>query len=92
MESRLWWNGPEWLSSPPESWPNPEVSEIPYNQTLERREAKLNLNVTLDDSIFQRYSSLHKLKRFVALCKRFVHNLSKKTGEKDIIFRQIIHK
>lgn len=72
---QLWWDGPEWLSLPRKSWPNssPDPSS---DSDLELRPG-LALIATSDPeqqiwNLLGRYSSLTRLLRITAVCKRSV--------------------
>lgn len=74
MQSSLWWQGPSWLSNPQTNWAQTAVKlesvEIP-----ERRSVEVMSNVACQKlDVFQRYSTLPRLQRVVAYCKRFIHN------------------
>ena len=82
---RLWFEGPNWLSSP-DKWPSqPEVCETSEtvaetvkpkleNQMLAKEEKK-DLIV---DELLHRYSSYWKLLRVTAYVKQFVNNCKNK--------------
>ena len=84
---RLWFEGPNWLSSP-DKWPSqPEVCETSEtvaetvkpkleNQMLAKEEKK-DLIV---DELLHRYSSYWKLLRVTAYVKQFVNNCKKNKG------------
>ena len=81
---RLWFEGPNWLSSP-DKWPSqPEVCETVVetvkpkleNQMLAKEEKK-DLMV---DKLLHRYSSYWKLLRVTAYVKQFVNNCKKNKG------------
>ena len=86
---RLWFEGPNWLSSP-DKWPShPEVCETSEtvvetvkpkfeNQLLAKEEEK-NLIV---DQLLHKYSSYWKLLRVTAHVKRFVNNCKKTEKQK----------
>jgi hypothetical protein len=69
--SRLWWNGPQWLSHEPSSWPTTEFSTPTEN--LEIRNVHVATLQTPDD-ITQKFSKLNKLIRVIAYCRRFISN------------------
>ena len=86
---RLWFEGPNWLSSP-DKWPShPQVCETSEtvvetvkpkfeNQLLAKEEEK-NLIV---DQLLHKYSSYWKLLRVTAHVKRFVNNCKKTEKQK----------
>ncbi|KAJ8933002.1 hypothetical protein NQ318_003667, partial [Aromia moschata] len=74
-DSKLWWNGPEWLSQGMETWPKwhpKDTTEIP-----ERRKCQISLFNKISNQFmnFERYSILYKLQRIFAFCLRFVENI-----------------
>ncbi|KAJ8956011.1 hypothetical protein NQ318_006287 [Aromia moschata] len=74
-DSKLWWNGPEWLSQGIETWPKwhpKDTTEIP-----ERRKCQISLFNKISNQFmnFERYSILYKLQRIFAYCLRFVENI-----------------
>ncbi|XP_018359963.1 PREDICTED: uncharacterized protein LOC108759145 [Trachymyrmex cornetzi] len=85
MQSKLWWNGPEWLSSDEKDWPD---NHPQYPETLPDQ-VKVNVHVvkqTLDvfENLIVRYPSFGKLIRVLAYVFQFIHNcrnpLEKHTG------------
>lgn len=75
----LWWHGPAWLAQHQEHWPqgNIDISSDPPERKRIKMIFKANV---LDQTIFERYSSLYKLQRVVAYCFRFCKNASKKNS------------
>ncbi|XP_071056121.1 uncharacterized protein [Onthophagus taurus] len=71
IKSNLWWEGPKWLKS--KTYPDIDMNfpkELP-----EKKKNKLTFHCTITCDIFDKYSSLNKLKRVVAYCMRFYNNL-----------------
>lgn len=72
---QTWFNGPSFLSTnfkKPKFLDLPPISEIPEI----KQNAKVFTSVKNDlCSIFNKFSSLNKLVRVVAYCRRFIHNL-----------------
>lgn len=72
---RLWWDGPEWLSLPQTSWPStsPNPSSDP---DLEQRPGFAFVTTSDPEQqiwdLLGRYSSLTRLLRITAVCKRAV--------------------
>lgn len=81
----LWWYGPSFLKTAPETWPDTKKIKISISDVR-----KENIEVSfaavksvLENEIFSRWSSYPKLIRIVAYIYRFFHNLksnSKLTG------------
>jgi hypothetical protein len=69
--STLWWNGPQWLSQEPSSWPTTE-----FNAPIEHLEIRTAHVATLQtpDDTTQKFSKLNKLIRVIAYCRRFINN------------------
>nr|CAI5863527.1 unnamed protein product [Callosobruchus analis] len=81
--SRLWWNGPEFLLSSEDKWPESKYAE-PVEVPEKRKSVQLCFlsNSGLDNSILERYSSLSKLQRVVAYILRFANNSKNKSNTK----------
>lgn len=64
----LWWSGPEWLQLSPEQWPNSKLDdvELPEIKPLHA------MNAVIENDMLARYSTLRRLLRVTALCKRFL--------------------
>jgi hypothetical protein len=69
--STLWWNGPQWLSQEPSSWPATEFNAPTEN--LEIRKVHVALLRPPED-LTERFSKLNKLIRVIAYCRRFINN------------------
>ncbi|XP_065158763.1 uncharacterized protein [Atheta coriaria] len=74
-ESKLWWQGPTWLTQEKETWPTqPMIRKvIPTPSTINILMVKPN------SSIINRFSTLHKMLRVLTYCRRF------RTRDKDEI-------
>nr|CAI5834267.1 unnamed protein product [Callosobruchus analis] len=66
----IWWNGPEFLSKPEACWPESKFT-VPNLPEINVTSKTLVANSEFADSLFNRYSSLSKLKRVVAYILRF---------------------
>jgi len=84
---KMWWNGPEWLSSDPSDWPKNNKNIISCEKVIAESKTTSYANVTttndFDESYFNRYSSLIKLIRVTAYCRRFVHNALSKCSDRS---------
>lgn len=83
LSHSLWFNGPEFLKSSPNSWVQYNESCLIEDEDPERKErCSLITNKTEESylcSVFSRYSSLRKLQRVMAYVRRFLHNLRNST-------------
>lgn len=69
----LWWKGPRWLAGPQSSWPLTFTKPAPEAE-LEERPGHAMVAVSQPPSywnILDKYSSLTKLLRITAICRRF---------------------
>lgn len=91
VDHPLWWAGPSWLKHSSDLWPVSEVDE--RTSLVLDEERKLTFATTIIDNetffnLLEKYSSLSKIKRIIAYCLRFCHNLKnpndKKSGIIDI--------
>ncbi|XP_063909094.1 uncharacterized protein LOC135126846 [Zophobas morio] len=81
ITSSLWWHGPLWLCQNKAAWPkvttsqNQETNKLDHVMTEKRAENKI-LNVSPKNTltVLTKFSSLDKLQRIIAYCKRIVHN------------------
>ncbi|XP_029178626.1 uncharacterized protein LOC114946340 [Nylanderia fulva] len=69
----LWWTGPTWLSQNESAWPNSEM-EIRGDDVPERKATSLMTvnRVIIEPEILLRFSSLHRLLRISAWCRRWL--------------------
>lgn len=72
-KSDIWWHGPSWLSQDEQRWPQ-KIKLEPSKELPEKRILH-SLPVTVDQNIFDRFSTLTKLQRTIAYCLRFKTNL-----------------
>ncbi|XP_015375013.1 PREDICTED: uncharacterized protein LOC107169697 [Diuraphis noxia] len=79
-ELTLWWKGPLWLHKEDADWPKKKNIYCQADEALleARTVSHVLSTVKYDLSIVEKYSSLLKLLRVIALCRRFMHNASKK--------------
>lgn len=75
IEDKLWWNGPEFLQTTRDNWPDTRFS-IPEDRlvTDEARCTIACLANQIEPDIFDYYSELAKLLKCVAYCYRFYNN------------------
>jgi len=81
----LWWNGPKWLSDSSTKWPIKGTKPITSNEVIKESKTAscvATINNCDKDVIYDRYSSLTKLIRVVAYCKRFIRNALSKYADK----------
>nr|XP_022908846.1 uncharacterized protein LOC111420154 isoform X2 [Onthophagus taurus] len=83
----LWWNGPSWLRSPPSEWPslrtNSDAKEIPEARSIHTSNTATAMKKGWDLKL--KYSSLNKLLRVTAWCKRFFHKVKTNSKFSDIL-------
>jgi hypothetical protein len=76
--SKLWFHGPSWLHSHPDTWRCNHISN--YTRSENISEVKTNAFVTqceLNLEILRRFSTFPKLQRVIGYCKRFISNCRK---------------
>ncbi|XP_011882885.1 PREDICTED: uncharacterized protein LOC105570364 [Vollenhovia emeryi] len=72
--AEMWWSGPTWLAASPDKRPNAFIRETPEDPK-EKIKGNIFLTRTSDEyELFERFSSLPKLRRVVAQCYRFMEN------------------
>ena len=84
VNSKLWWQGPEWLLQGPEYWPS-RTDWRRKNRDLPELRPVLLINSPTDDSILLHFSSYSRLIRVVTWCMRFVSNLRRTLEERQLI-------
>ncbi|XP_046841149.1 uncharacterized protein LOC124435254 [Xenia sp. Carnegie-2017] len=95
-EDSIWWNGPNWLSSLEQEWPQSVVSKAEESVQEERKVAVLVVDASEKFGIDQiicidRYSRVERLFRITAWVARFVRNLIARTKGKheDLTFTEL---
>lgn len=78
-KSALWWNAPHWLSLDEDQWPTSNF-KMP-DKIPEMKKSTVSFVVVNDFNIFDRYSSLLRLQRVIALVFRFKHNVQNKNNK-----------
>ncbi|XP_037932602.1 uncharacterized protein LOC119667384 [Teleopsis dalmanni] len=85
ISNTLWWHGPNWLIKDEGNWPeNDEVIDLNLIPETRKTAICTVVDITKDDNIINRFSSLNKLLRVTAYCLRFVYNYHKKKSERKI--------
>ena len=89
-DSRLWWEGPQWLMEGMDSWPNYVFQNEP-SEVKEERKREVVLMTTVEEPILlsqvidiERFSTLGKLIRVTAYIQRFINNLKKRLAKNEI--------
>lgn len=84
IQSKLWWNGPSWLSWSEYQWIQGSVSPSPESEIPEQRTIKLALSVvSLWNTFFRAFSSWRRLVRAVAWLTRFIKYIKEKRSVKE---------
>ncbi|XP_055522534.1 uncharacterized protein LOC129716721 [Wyeomyia smithii] len=83
LNDELWWHGPCFLKDPVDSWPECTVS-TPNAQDLQQEACPVIafLSNTVELSLFDRFSDLSKLVRFVVLMYRRINNARLPRGKR----------
>ncbi|KRX69693.1 hypothetical protein T06_16732 [Trichinella sp. T6] len=89
-KNRCWWQGPGWLSEPPDAWPKRRCQSdrpppSPPNQDRSPQAALLVSVVTHGpDPVLdpRKYNDIEQLFRITALCLRFAHNCGSSPGDR----------
>ena len=80
--SVLWWEGPDWLSQNKKFWPQ---SNVDFTQCAvpETHDTVIQTCVNIKaEPVLCKYSSMNKLVRIIAYCKRFINNCKSKISER----------
>ena len=77
---QMWWNGPSWLSQPPEEWPTLN-DLVRYKQLPVIRKTVLTTIITPSDDLLERFSNYNWALRVLSWVKCFTCN-SRLTKEK----------
>ncbi|XP_071564062.1 uncharacterized protein [Temnothorax nylanderi] len=77
IESKIWWKGPDWLSS--NAYPSRKAETFVDDQALEPRRIFVAVNTNEKVELLYKFSSYNKLQRVIAFCLRFIHNLKSPT-------------
>lgn len=78
IQNELWWHGPTWLLESTEDSDQNSLSKA-FETTVGQRKTFVAMNILHDESLIERFSSLHKATRTVAYCNRFAKNSRKRS-------------
>ena len=84
-QSSLWWNGPYWLIKDSGEWPStnyPHQECVPVPEV--KHETALATTTVEENPLWFRYSSMNKLVRVTAYCRRFVNNCKVSRHEREV--------
>ena len=94
IASKMWWEGPHWLSLGRGHWPNTQKSFESQEAEIERKKTVTTLIATTDYKggisaliDIERFGSLGKLIRVTALVLRFIRNL--RHSQQDRLIRSL---
>ncbi|XP_011858832.1 PREDICTED: uncharacterized protein LOC105556358 [Vollenhovia emeryi] len=78
----LWWHGPSWLSSSPGPWTTHTMTETAADVPEQRRPPVASHVATVaEPDLLRRYSSLSRLLRITAWCRRAMRRLPSAVGD-----------
>lgn len=80
IATKLWWNGPPWITQPIELWPTPQFQvpqEIPEIKSVILTAPSATIN-----KIWDRYSKFEQLVRVLSWCRRWRLNRKLPPGER----------
>jgi hypothetical protein len=71
-----WWNGPDWLKRPPDSWPRRHWTYEEEAVAEEKKKTQQCLNVLSKETewLTRRFSKFEKMVRMLAWMWRFINN------------------
>ncbi|XP_065084849.1 uncharacterized protein LOC135707055 [Ochlerotatus camptorhynchus] len=84
----LWWQGPEWLRQPQESWP---IAKGTHDQPSDALEEARRISIAAPSSpnepsfvdlLVEKFSDYQRLLRIVAYCLRFLQNCRKQSSDR----------
>ncbi|XP_066585528.1 uncharacterized protein [Prorops nasuta] len=70
-ELTIWWQGPNWLHASKENWPEQPTNVKPSDRVVHTFVSTQSVS---ENTLLTKYSSLSKLVRIVAYCRRFLAN------------------
>ncbi|XP_026744319.1 uncharacterized protein LOC113505711 [Trichoplusia ni] len=74
-QSSLWFHGPSWLANETINYTKPKL----ISTELEKRSVKAHVSTCQDDKLWTKFSSLQRLVRVVAYCRRVLASNKKRT-------------
>lgn len=93
ISHQLWWNGPPWLHTYRENWPEQpsSIGHADVEANLELKKIPVSINVAVEESssviddLFKKHSSISHIERIIAYCFKFYSFFRAKRSIKSII-------
>ena len=83
VNSKLWWQGPEWLLQGPENWPSRTDWRRKSKDLPELKKVVMTVELP-DNALLSRFSSYTRLLRVMTWCVRFLFNLRHSIEERRL--------
>ncbi len=80
LSSKLWWNGPLWLSRPEQNWPRTIQLEVEHLPGMKKDKVVTLTMIGQEFKLWTLYSDYRKLTKILAWMLKFVRNARKSTS------------